>query len=114
MTPRQAVESGDADRRERGESTFARSPYPAARDGRADARSLYGEPQHEEVCERAELNEAFYGEPQHEDLDEFLGAEPFPWLLEEADERDRRPPTRSRAELPIRRVRRERRRTRRQ
>lgn len=82
---------------------------------RTDARSLYGEPQHESADARTEQKEAFYGEPQHEDLEEFLGGEPFPWLLDTAtDERPREKlPTRAGSELPLRRLGRDRSTTRR-
>ena len=106
MTPIELVESDDDDRKGRGESTFERSQTPSAGSGTAGTKELYGEPQHERSSGRAETRAAYYGEPQHEELDEFLGGEPFPWLLDASeDEEETQPPTCIGSGLPLKRLR---------
>lgn len=106
MTPIKLVEPDD-DRRDRRKSKSVRVSRTTL-----SAEALYGSPQHEASHQPAEQMEAFYGEAQHESMEECRWGEPFPWLLE-ADESDRRPPTRSRTEIPLRRLGRERTTTRR-
>lgn len=107
MTPIELAESDDDGRRDRSDTEFTRVSQ-----GTRGSEELYGKPQHEVGFQPAEQKEAFYGEAQHESCDECRWGEPFPWLLD-ADDAKRRSPTRSRTNIPLRRLGREKTRTRR-
>lgn len=102
MTPIELAEPDDDGWRDRSDSESAR----VSRETRG-IEELYGKPQHEVGHQPAEQMEAFYGEAQHDSLEECRWGDPFPWLLEDDDEADRRPPTRSRTDMPLRRLDRE-------
>ena len=102
MTPIELAEPDDVGRRDRSKSESA-----CVSQGARGTKELYGKPQHEADCQPAEQMEAFYGEAQHDSIEECRWGEPFPWLLEDDGETDRRPPTRSRTDLPLRRLSRE-------
>lgn len=95
MTPIELVESDEDGRCDREHPEDARVST-----GAQAIEELYGEPQHEADRQPDERKEALYGEPQHEERAECRWGEPFPWLLDDADEeRD----TRSRT-VPLRRL----------
>ena len=106
MTPIELAEPDDDGRRDRRDSTTVRVSLETL-----GSEQLYGKPQHDVSHQPAEQKEAFYGEAQHESLEECRWGEPFPWLLD--DDADRRPPTRSRTDIPLRRLGRDRTTTRR-